>query len=68
MRSRPELTHEDCVKISAAAMAEARKNSWNVAIAILDDGGRGLIARRLEAKHAHGLLHRRQHGADLRGK
>jgi len=39
MKSRPELTHDDCVKISAASLAEARKNNWNVAIAILDDGG-----------------------------
>ncbi|MEO8144468.1 MAG: heme-binding protein [Betaproteobacteria bacterium] len=39
MKTRPELTLEDCMKISTAAVAEARKNSWNVAIAILDDGG-----------------------------
>jgi glc operon protein GlcG len=39
MKTRPVLTLEDCLKISAAAEAEARKNSWNVAIAILDDGG-----------------------------
>jgi uncharacterized protein GlcG (DUF336 family) len=39
MKTRPVLTLEDCLKISAAAQAEARKNSWNVAIAILDDGG-----------------------------
>ena len=39
MRTRPELTLADCLKIAAAAEAEARKNHWNVAIAILDDGG-----------------------------
>jgi glc operon protein GlcG len=39
MKTRPVLTQEDCVKVMAAAEAEARKNSWNVAIAILDDGG-----------------------------
>ncbi len=39
MKTRPELTLEDCLKISAAAQAEARKHGWNVAIAILDDGG-----------------------------
>jgi uncharacterized protein GlcG (DUF336 family) len=33
------LTLEDCRKIGAAAMAEARKNKWNVVIAVLDDGG-----------------------------
>jgi len=39
MRTRPELTLADCLIISAAAEAEAKKNGWNVAIAILDDGG-----------------------------
>lgn len=39
MKTRTELTLEDCLKIHAAAEAEARKNGWNVAIAILDDGG-----------------------------
>ena len=39
MKTRPVLTQEDCLKISAAAEAEARRNSWMVAIAILDDGG-----------------------------
>ena len=39
MKTRPVLTQEDCLKISAAAEAEARRNSWNVCIAILDDGG-----------------------------
>ena len=39
MKTRPALTLEDCRKLSAAAEAEARRNSWNVAIAILDDGG-----------------------------
>ena len=39
MKSRPVLTLEDCLKLSAAAEAVARANKWNVAIAILDDGG-----------------------------
>ena len=39
MKMRPELTLADCLKMSAAAEGEARKNAWNVAIAILDDGG-----------------------------
>ena len=39
MKSRPMLTLEDCRRISAAAEAEAKKNNWNVCIAILDDGG-----------------------------
>lgn len=39
MKTKPCLTLEDCRKIGAAAMAEARKNNWNVVIAVLDDGG-----------------------------
>ncbi len=39
MKTRPELTLADCERIAAAALAEARRNQWNVAIAILDDGG-----------------------------
>jgi glc operon protein GlcG len=39
MKQRPMLTLDDCRKISAAAEAEAKKNNWNVCIAILDDGG-----------------------------
>jgi uncharacterized protein GlcG (DUF336 family) len=39
MKTRPALTLADCEKISAAALAEARRNNWIVAIAILDDGG-----------------------------
>jgi len=48
MKTRPVLTLDDCVKISAAAEAEARKNNWNVAIAILDDGGHQLQFIRMD--------------------
>ena len=48
MKTRPVLTLEDCLKIHAAAEAEARKNSWNVAIAILDDGGHLLHFARMD--------------------
>ncbi len=48
MKTRPSLTLEDCLKISVAAQAEARKNSWNVAIAILDDGGHLLHFARMD--------------------
>lgn len=48
MKTRPVLTLEDCEKISAAAQAEARRNSWNVAIAILDDGGHLLHLVRMD--------------------
>ena len=48
MKQRPMLTLEDCKKISAAAEAEARKNSWNVCIAVLDDGGHLLHLARMD--------------------
>jgi uncharacterized protein GlcG (DUF336 family) len=48
MKQRPALTLEDCKKISAAAEAEARKNNWNVCVAILDDGGHVLHLARMD--------------------
>ena len=48
MKTRPMLTLDDCRKISAAAEAEARKNNWNVCIAILDDGGHLLHLVRMD--------------------
>lgn len=39
MQTRAVLTFEDCEKITVAAQAEAKRNKWAVAIAILDDGG-----------------------------
>ncbi len=48
MKTRPVLTLEDCLKIYAAAEAEARRNNWNVAIAILDDGGHLLHFARMD--------------------
>ena len=48
MKQRPMLTLEDCKKIAAAAEAEARRNNWNVCIAILDDGGHLLHLARMD--------------------
>ena len=48
MKTRPVLTLEDCRKISAAAEAEAKRNQWNVCIAILDDGGHLLHLVRMD--------------------
>jgi len=42
------LTLDDCRKIHAAAEAEAKKNNWNVCIAILDDGGHLLHLARMD--------------------
>ena len=48
MKNRPMLTLDDCRKLSAAAEAEAKKNNWNVCIAILDDGGHLLHLARMD--------------------
>jgi uncharacterized protein GlcG (DUF336 family) len=48
MKTRPMLTLEDCKQISAASEAEAKKNNWNVCIAILDDGGHLLHLARMD--------------------
>lgn len=48
MKQRPMLTLEDCKKISAAGEAEAKRNNWNVCIAILDDGGHLLHLARMD--------------------
>ncbi|MGE0875837.1 MAG: heme-binding protein, partial [Burkholderiales bacterium] len=48
MKTRAVLTQEDCEKISAAAFAEARRNDWNVAVAVLDDGGHLLHFSRMD--------------------
>ncbi len=48
MKTRPMLTLDDCRKISDAAQAEAKKNNWNVCIAILDDGGHLLHVARMD--------------------
>jgi glc operon protein GlcG len=48
MKNRPTLTLDDCRKISAAAEAEAKKNDWNVCIAVLDDGGHLLHLVRMD--------------------
>lgn len=49
MRTRPELTQADCEKIMAASLAEAKRNNWVVAVAILDDGGHLLHFSRMDS-------------------
>lgn len=49
MKTRAVLTQEDCEKISTAAFEEARRNGWNVAVAIVDDGGHLLHFSRMDA-------------------
>jgi uncharacterized protein GlcG (DUF336 family) len=48
MRNKPCLTLDDCKRMAQACEAEARRNGWNVAIAILDDGGHLLLLLRMD--------------------
>lgn len=48
MRNRPTLEASDVAKLVAAAKAEARKNGWDVGIAIVNEGGFILHVERME--------------------
>lgn len=48
MRNKPMLEADDVTRMIAAAVAEARKNRWAVAIAVVDDGGHLLQFTRLD--------------------
>ena len=48
MKTKPCLTLDDCKKIIAACEADARRNKWEVVIAILDDGGHLLMLERMD--------------------
>jgi glc operon protein GlcG len=48
VKTKPCLTLDDCKKMAAACEAEARKNNWNVVIAIFDDGGHILWLERMD--------------------
>ena len=48
MKNRPMLELADCERMMAAGIAEARRNKWNVVIAILDDGGDLLYLARMD--------------------
>lgn len=48
MKSKPILEHQDVERILAAACAEAQRNHWPVAIAVVDDGGHPLALQRLD--------------------
>ena len=49
LATRKILTLDAAKEIMAAAEAEARKNNWNVSIAILDEGGRLLMLQKMDA-------------------
>jgi glc operon protein GlcG len=46
MASKPILTLEDAKRVAEAAQAEAARNDWNVAIAVVDDGGHLMYLQR----------------------
>jgi uncharacterized protein GlcG (DUF336 family) len=48
MKTKPMLEMADVKALAAAAEAEARRNSWAVSIAIVDDGGHLLWLQRLD--------------------
>ncbi len=52
MRTKPCLTSADVKKMMAACLAEAEKNKWQVAIAIVDDGGFMLSLDRMDGAAA----------------
>ncbi len=48
MRTKKALGLADAKAIAAAAEEEARRNTWNVTIAILDDGGNLIYLQRMD--------------------
>lgn len=46
MASKPVLTLTDAKRVADAAEAEAQRNNWRVAIAVVDDGGHLLYLQR----------------------
>ena len=48
MRTKPCLTADDAHRMMAACKAEAAKNGWKVAIAIVDDSGAAFLIERLD--------------------
>ena len=48
MITKPALTLDDAKQLMEAAEAEARRNGWEVVIAILNDGGRIVALHRMD--------------------
>jgi glc operon protein GlcG len=44
----PAVTLERATRVAAAAEAEARRNNWNVVIAVVDEGGYLVLLRRMD--------------------
>lgn len=52
MNTKPYLSLDDVQRIGGAALAEAKANSWNVTIAIVDDGAHLLWLQRMDGAAA----------------
>jgi glc operon protein GlcG len=52
VKNKPYLTEADIKQILDACVAQAKRNAWNVAIAIVDDGGHLLSFVRLDNTNA----------------
>jgi glc operon protein GlcG len=48
MKTKPMLTLDDARTMVAAGEAEAKRNGWNVVIAVCDDGGHLVLLHRLD--------------------
>ena len=48
----PPITNESARKVAAAAVAEARKNNWNMAIAIVDPAGELVFFEKIDGTQA----------------
>ncbi|MGH8728301.1 MAG: GlcG/HbpS family heme-binding protein [Burkholderiales bacterium] len=48
MLTKKTLSLDDAKRVAAAAEAEAKKNKWNVVIAVLDDGGHLIYLQRAD--------------------
>ncbi|HTW87507.1 MAG TPA: heme-binding protein [Candidatus Binataceae bacterium] len=48
MITKQSLVLDDAKRIVAAAVVEARKNEWNVTIAVVDDGGHLIYLERMD--------------------
>jgi glc operon protein GlcG len=46
--AQPGMTLEAATRVAAAAEAEAKRNNWNVVIAVVDDGGYLVHLRRMD--------------------
>lgn len=48
MQMRPALTLDDAKKLLAAAEEEARRNGWDITVAVLDNGGKLIALHRMD--------------------